>query len=113
MGVDLSPQARAELWRYVDGDLSNAELADWLVRAEYDAAMPQDQRDALARIRLVVIEVDEGRRDATKIPKTISEGLAPATDDGQVIAMRTGSATTWAEQPALGATPAPLQRVGI
>ena len=113
MGVDLSPEARAELRRYVDGDLSNAELADWLVGAEYDPELPQDERDALARIRLVVIEVDEGTGDPAETLDAVAEVLAPATDDGQVVAMRTGSATTWAGQPALGATPTRLQRVDI
>jgi hypothetical protein len=113
MGVDLSPEARAELRRYVDGDLSNAELADWLVGAEYDPALPQDERDSLARIRLVVIEVDEGARDPSETLDAVAEVLASATDDGQVVAMRTGSTTIWAQHPALGATPARLQRVGI
>ncbi len=113
MGVDLSPEARAELRRYVDGDLSNAELGEWLVGAEYDGALPQDQRDALARIRLVVIEVEEGSRDPTEILDAVAQVLASASDDGRVVAMRTGSATTWAEQAALGATPTRLQRVDI
>ena len=113
MGVDLGPRARAELRRYVDGDLSNAELADWLVGAEYDPSLRQDERDALGRIRLVVIEVDEGTRDTAETLHAVAELLASATDDGRVVAMRTGSATTWAVQPALGATPARLQRVDI
>ena len=113
MRVDLSPEARAELRRYVDGELSNAELADWLVGAEYDPALPQDERDALARIRLVVIEVDEGTRGPAETLDAVAEVLASATDDGQVVAMRTGSTTIWAQHPALGATPARLQRVGI
>ncbi len=109
----LSDEPRRQLQRYVDGEISNAELDDWLTGVEYDEEVPETERDALAGIRLVVIEVDEGRRDPSEVLDAVAEVLASATDDGQIVAMRTGSATTWAEQPALGATPARLQRVGI
>lgn len=113
MVVELIPETRAELRRYVDGDLSNAELADWLVGAEYDSALPQDERDALARIRLILIEIEEGRRDVGVVLDIVAEVLASSPQEGTVKALRSGSRTTWEGEPELTAAPSRWQRVGI
>lgn len=113
MVIELTPDTSAELQRYLNGDLSNAELADWLVGAEYDLALRQDERDALARIRLVVIEVEEERRKSTEILDAVAEVLASSALGKPVIALRSGSGTSWQGGTKLTATPARLQRGGI
>ena len=113
MVVELTTETRAELMRYKSGDLSNAELDDWLVGIEYDPELPQDERDALARIRLVMIEVREDFRDASEILEGVVGVLCSAKREGTVIALRSGSSTTRQEESGFTATPAPLQRVGI
>lgn len=113
MGVELTSETQAQLRRYVNGDLSNAELADWLAGAEYDPELPQPERDALARIGLVLIEVDEGRRKPAEVVDAVAAVLASSTRQRTVIAWRTESATAWEGEPNLTATPARPQRVGI
>ena len=113
MGVELTSETQAQLRRYVNGDLSNAELADWLAGAEYDPELPQPERDALARIGLVLIEVDEGRRKPAEVVDAVAEVLASSTRGQPMIALRSGSPTSWEGEPKLTATPARLQRVGI
>lgn len=113
MVAELTTETRAELMRYVSGDLSNAELDDWLVGIEYDPELPQDERDALARIRLVLIEVREGLRNVSEVLEVVVGLLASYGREGPVIALRSGSSTTWQEESGFTATPAPLQRVGI
>lgn len=113
MLVELTPETRAELRRYVSGDVSNAELDEWLVGAEYDPALRQDERDALARIRLVLIEVQEEGRNPDEVLSVVAEVLASSTQEGPVIALRSGSGTSWEGEPTFTATPTRPQRVGI
>ena len=111
MAAVLSPETRAELKRYVQGELSNDQLDDWLTGAEYDPELSQAERDALAQIRLVVIEVEEGRRGPSEVLNVVAEVLA--TEGKPVVAWRSGSTTSWEGEPKVTAMPAPLQRVGI
>jgi len=113
MVAQLTPETRVQLQRYVRGELSNDQLDDWLTGAEYDPALPQDERDALAQIRLVVIEAEELRRSPAEVLDVVAEVLASATQGEPVIAPRSGSTTSWEGEPKLTAMPAPLQRVGI
>ncbi len=113
MAIQLSRDTELMLRRYVDSQISNAELADWLVGAEYDPALGPNEQDALARISLVVIEVDEERREPTVVLDSVAELLAASTPGDVIIASRTGSATLWQQEPELSAAPTRLQRVGI
>ena len=71
MGVELTSETQAQLRRYVNGDLSNAELADWLAGAEYDPELPQPERDALARIGLELRRLITPQRP--RVPKRTCE----------------------------------------
>lgn len=113
MLAELTPETRTQLQRYVQGELSNDQLDDWLTGAEYDSTLPEDERDALAGIRLVLIEVEEGRRDRSEVLDAVAEVLASSTGEGQVIAVRSGSDTSWEGEPKVTAAQARLQRVGI
>jgi len=113
MVAELSPETMTELQRYVRGELSNDQLDDWLTGAEYDPALPQDERDALAWIRLVVIDAEEGIRSPAEVLNVVAAVLAAATPGEPVISPRSGSGTLWEGEPKLTAMPAPLLRVGI
>jgi hypothetical protein len=113
MVVQLTSETQTQLRRYVKGDLSNAELADWLAGAEYDNELPQSERDELARVSLVLIEIQEGRRERAQLLNAVAELLASTTSGQPVIAVRSGSDTAWSSEPTLTAAPARLQRVGI
>ena len=95
MTDELNREARATLQRYLDGRVSNGELAGWLVQVEYDEEIPQLQRDQLAGLRLVVTEVSEGHRPTEHILEAVAALLATLAPGEQVIAERTSSATCW------------------
>jgi hypothetical protein len=63
----ISEETLAMLRRCVEGQVSSVELEDWLVGAEYDTDLSLIERDNLAHLRLVMIEVGEGRRSAEQI----------------------------------------------
>ena len=113
MAVRLSPETLRELWLYIDGQDSNAELDDWLTQAEYDRSIPQEERDALATIRLVLIEASEDSLDPNAVLESVATVLALAQPSKLVIADRSGSNTSWDQPPSLTATPSRPQRVGI
>ncbi|MBI2912970.1 MAG: hypothetical protein HYY03_03525 [Chloroflexi bacterium] len=112
MTTRLSPDSRGTLQRYVDGRISNAELAEWLVAAEYDDELAQGERDELARLRLIVTEVEEDLRPADEILKAVSAILA-VTEDKIVVAVRTSSSTHTKPGSAVTAAASPVQHAGI
>lgn len=71
------------LQRFTEGQMSRRDLAEWLVQTDYDTDVPVTERDALARIRLVVIEVDEGMRPASEIIERVAATLKGETDSGR------------------------------
>ena len=114
MATELSPETKGQLQRYLDGNLSNAELAEWLAAAEYDLELPQDERDALAQISLVLVEVEEKRRGTPEILGAVAVVLASATSRETVISPpRSDSTTSWQGEQRITAMPAPLQTVSI
>lgn len=113
MVTDLALDTREQLQRYVRGDLSNTELADWLAAAEYDSGLPQAERDILAEISLVLIEVEEGRRDTAEVLEIVAAVLAAASPEQAVTSYRSASETSWEGTPSRTATQAQLRRVGI
>lgn len=112
MRTDLSQETRHQLQRYINGDLSNAELADWLSAVEYDLDLPQAERDILAGISLVLVEVEEGRRGVPEILGVVSATLASSADEAVTLS-RSGSETSWEGTPNRTTTEARVQRVGI
>jgi len=110
----ISSETKVILQQYADGNLSNGDLAEWLVQAEYDSSVPQEERDALGQLRLVVVEEAEGRRDTDEILNTVAEMLAAESPEQTLVVRRTGSATEWPQTPSVttGAT-SPAQHAGI
>lgn len=113
MATQLSRESGVMLQGYIAGQISNGELAEWLAQVEYDSDLTELERDALARIQLLVIEVQEKRRKPSAILEGVAETLAASTDEGITFAYRTGSATSWQGEPRFSAAPSRLQRVGI
>jgi len=109
----LSDDYRRQLQRYVDGEISNAELDEWLTSLEYDDEASDADRETLAGIRLVLIEVQEERRNPDEVLASVLAVLAPLEHGAIIVVPRSGSTTTWAEQPTLDASPVQPQRVGI
>lgn len=95
----ISPETRATLQQYADGNVSNRELAEWLVQTEYDSSVPQHERDTLGQLRLVVIEEAEGGRDQDDVLNAVAEILAREAPGQTIIVRRTGSATAWPQTP--------------
>jgi hypothetical protein len=115
MAAQLSPDTLAVLRQYAKGEISIAELAEWLVEVEYDLDVPEDEREILAGIRLTQIEVSEGLRPKDDILGSVAAALALSAPGKRIITDRSNSATSWAGEPALTATATPsgVQRVGI
>lgn len=78
MSVKISPETRRVLQGYIDGRVSNAELDDWLTQAEYDDELARAERDALAGIRLTLIEVSEGSSKPISVSQSVAALLAAA-----------------------------------
>ena len=76
MSAKISPGTRRVLQRFVDGRLSDAELDDWLTGAEYDSALDREERDALAGVRLTLIEVSEGISKPDSLSRSVAALLA-------------------------------------
>lgn len=113
MNDQLSQNTRMTLDLYVQGQVSNTELAEWLVQTEYDTAMPRNERDRVARLRLIVIEAEEGLRPIEEILQAVLSLLAKIDPAATVIAMRTSAATERYGGTAVTATASPVQHVGI
>jgi len=109
----LGADSRAQLHQYLAGNVSNRELADWLVKMEYDPAASAEERDALAALRLVVIEEGEGRRNKEDILAAVAAILARESDQKQVITIRTSASTTWREVSRFTGSASVAQRAGI
>ena len=108
----ISSDTQAVLNQYVRGEISNSEIADWLSGAEYDDSLQTDERDILASIRLIVVEVKEGQRNPEEIVSMVTEVLALA-QRVIVVADRSGSSTLRQEESEFSSSPSHVQRVGI
>ncbi len=111
--MQLSQDTRAVLQRYAKGQLSNKDLAEWLVQVEYDPDIPASERDELARLRLIVIEVSEGLRYAEHILEAAAALLAASEPEGRFDTIRTSSSTTWRREREVTESASPVQYVGI
>jgi hypothetical protein len=113
MAAQLSPDTLAVLRQYAKGEISIAELAEWLVQMEYDPDVPEDERELLAQIRLTEIEVSEGLRPKDDILESVAAALALFEPGKRIITDRSSSVTSWDREPAFTAAPSGIQRVGI
>lgn len=104
MTSELSAETHAMLQRYVEGRMSNAELEEWLVEVEYDEDMPSEEKDALAEVRLAIVDVDEGRRTVDAILESVATVLAASSPNEPILAFRTSSETQRDESSFTGAT---------
>ena len=82
--------SKMTLQQYLDQQITDDQLADWLAGAEYDPDLPQDERDALAGVRLMVIEPSEGLRPVEDILTSVQEALALASTASRSI-VKTGT----------------------
>lgn len=113
MRDQLNVEVCAMLQRYLDGELSNAELQEWLAQIEYDDDVSGEERDELARVRLIAVEVAEQRRPPDAVLESVAAALAAFRPAQVVLAFRSASATVWEGEPVFSAAPSRPQRVGI
>lgn len=113
MPTQLSADTRVLLRQYVDGQLSIAKLAEWLVQMEYDSDVTGEERDVLAQIRLTLIEASEGLRPKDDILESVAAALALSDPETRIITDRSSSATSWEREAALTTTSSRVERVGI
>lgn len=109
----ISLETRAMLQQYADGNVSNRDLAEWLVQAEYDSSVSDAERDILGQLRLVVVEEAEGRRSKDDILNTVTEVLAREVPGMILIVRRTGSATQWQPRTVTTGAASPARYAGI
>jgi hypothetical protein len=70
----------SRLKRYLSATGTLQELYDFLISAEYDSALASTERDMLAGIRAVALDVSEGRRRKGELDRAIrSLFKSPAT----------------------------------
>lgn len=84
------------LQRYVDGQLSSFELRAYLASAQYDDALSEEERDELAALDLVVLEVAENMRDNEEILPIVMRLI------GAVNASRSNASTEWQQTTSTG-----------
>ena len=79
MSVKLSPNTAQTLEAYAADRLDIRELAAWLAQAAYDADIPAEERDELARVDLVLTEVLEDLRPQDEVATVVNELLHAAS----------------------------------
>lgn len=109
----LSPDTRLILQRYVDGNLNNRQLGEWLAGSEYDPAVPATEKNRLAELRLIVLEESEGRRPTEDVLNAVAAALASASPEDTVITVRTSASTTWGEATRVTGAATPARLAGI
>lgn len=108
----LNAEARSILQEYERGNLSNPELAEWLVQVEYDTSVQSEERDTLAGLRLVVVEEAEGLRPKEEVLDAVA-GILALEEDQTILTARTSSSTTWEPQERVTGAASPVQHAGI
>ena len=71
----LSAKSLNLLNSFVLGEIGFNALWDQLAEAEYDESLPVEERDTLASIRLLTIEIDEGLREMDDLQQAIQSLL--------------------------------------
>jgi len=71
----LSERSLKLLNSYVAEEVTFENLWNWLAESEYDDTLAVEERDTLASIRLLAIEVDEGLRGPEELREAIRSAL--------------------------------------
>jgi len=101
MSTTVSSGAQQTLQRFLEGDCSPEEFDSWLVTASDDEAAVASERDALARLRLIMIECGEGLRSPDELVIEVAALLTESTSNGVAVWTTTAgtSASTLAQAP--------------
>jgi hypothetical protein len=95
----LSRTSIQQLRRYIDGELRFDELYEWLLSAEYDESMSQEERATLSQLRAVGLEVADGLASPVEFDHaiiTLVQTLSGSTlCGGGSTDIRDGSTTSW------------------
>ena len=113
MTATMSEESLSMLEGYRRGLRSNSELAEWLAQAEYNDTLSAIEKDALAGLRLIVVESIEGRRPNDEVLESVSALLAKEVGDSQLLTKRTSSATSWPTGSKVTAATSPVRLVDI
>ena len=108
----LSAEASWILQEYERGNLSNPELAEWLVQVEYDTSLQSGERDALAGLHLVVMEEAEEARPKEEVLDAVAGILASESPNERVITVRTSSSTKKGDQKWVTGSATPARHAG-
>lgn len=71
----LSERSLKLLNSYVAEEVTFENLWNWLAESEYDETLPTEERNTVASIRLLAIEVDEGLRAVDELREAIRSAL--------------------------------------
>lgn len=67
MSANISPATEKTLQLFLEGDCPPEEFEEWLIAASDDDALFDAEREALARLRLIMIECGEGLRSPDEL----------------------------------------------
>ena len=83
---ELGMESVRNLQAFVTGMFGLDRFYEWLVDKEYDDSLPSDERDALASIRLVALEVTEGMRSPGELEMStmalLKASVGSSVEDG-------------------------------
>ena len=113
MPAQLSGESDTMLRAYLDGQLGVGELAEWLTDREYDVDLPLNERDELAALALIVLEVQEQMREKDEILTTVVQMLGTRKPVQRANAATVSSSTASSPTISVTSEPTPVQRVNI
>ncbi len=90
--MKLSEHNENFLFAYLQGDIGEDELHEWLISIDDAEEVPQAERDVLAGLRLILIEWDEGMRELDEVKQEAAALLACSR--GEPISYTSDSSTT-------------------
>ena len=90
--MKLSEHNENFLFAYLQGDIGEDELHEWLISIDDAEEVPQAERDVLAGLRLILIEWDEGMRELDEVKQEAAALLACSR--GEPISSPSASSTT-------------------
>ena len=103
MSANISPATEKTLQLCLEGDCPPEEFEAWLIAASDDDALFDAEREALARLRLIMIECGEGLRSPDELRFEIVALLVESQSSNVAIwtkaAAAGSSSTTFDTQP--------------
>ena len=69
--LDLSHASILQFRQYVEGDLDLEGLYEWLLSAEYDESLSSHERNTLAQVRAVALDVADQRASEIELDNAI------------------------------------------